>query len=75
MTLVDSEEHEYTGKTGSAGGCNIQDVPVGTYSVVVTATGFTDYESSEDVEITTESHSLSVTMTEAPAQVDEQVGS
>lgn len=74
VTLTDAEEHEYTGRTGSAGGCNIQNVPVGTYTVTATATGYTDYESSEDVEITEESHSLSITMTEAPAVVEPGTG-
>ena len=49
VTLIDAEENEYTGTTGSAGGCNIKDVPEGTYSVTATATGYTDYESAEDV--------------------------
>ena len=65
VTLTDADSNEYTGKTGSAGGCNITEVPVGTYSVSATATGFTDYASSEDVEITEESHALTITMVEA----------
>lgn len=65
VTLTDADSNEYTGKTGSAGGCNIQNVPVGTYSVTATATGYTDYESAEDVEISEENKSLSITMTEA----------
>ena len=65
VVLEDSENHQYTGKTGSAGGCNITEVPVGTYSVSATATGYTDYASSEDVEITEESHALTITMVEA----------
>ena len=39
VTLIDSEEEEYTGTTGSAGGCTIKDVPEGTYTVTATATG------------------------------------
>ena len=65
VVLEDSENHQYTGRTGSAGGCNITEVPVGTYSVSATATGYTDYASSEDVEITEESHALTITMVEA----------
>ena len=65
VVLEDSENHQYTGKTGSAGGCNITEVPVGTYSVSATATGYSDYASSEDVEITEESHALTITMVEA----------
>lgn len=65
VTLIDAEENEYTGTTGSAGGCNIKDVPEGTYSVTATATGYVDYESSEDVEISEESKSISITMIEA----------
>ena len=64
VVLTDSEEHEYTGKTGSAGGCNIQNVPEGTYTVTATKTGYADYTSSEDVEISEENKTLSITMTE-----------
>lgn len=67
VTLIDSEEEEYTGTTGSAGGCTVKDVPEGTYTVTATATGYTDYE-DEDVEISEESKTLSITMTETEGQ-------
>lgn len=31
ITLTDKEDNEYTAKTGSAGGCNINDLPLGEY--------------------------------------------
>lgn len=65
VVLTDAENHEYTGKTGSAGGCNIADVPEGTYSVAATCTGYTDYASSEDVAISDENKTISITMTAA----------
>ena len=65
VVLEDSENHQYTGKTGSAGGCNITDVPEGTYSVAATCSGYTDYASSEDVVISEENKTISITMTAA----------
>lgn len=62
VTLIDSEKEEYTGTTGSAGGCTIKNVPEGTCTVTAEATGYTDYE-DEDVEISDESKTLSITMT------------
>jgi len=63
VVLEDSENHQYTGKTGSAGGCNITEVPEGTYTVTATCSGYNDYTSSEDVVISEENKSLSITMT------------
>ena len=40
VILEDAEEQQYTGKTGDQGGCNIKNVPLGTYSVVASATGY-----------------------------------
>lgn len=42
---VSNGEKEYTGNTGSAGGCNIRNVPLGDYSVTTIKT---DYIISED---------------------------
>ena len=48
VTLTDTE-HEYTGTTGSAGGCTIRDIPVGAYTPVLTKEG---YDESQRDEIT-----------------------
>lgn len=61
VILEDAEENQYTGKTGSAGGCTIKDVPEGTYTVVATATGYTDYEGTFTV--SENSTTLNVTLT------------
>lgn len=42
---VSNGEEEYTGNTGSAGGCNIRNVPLGDYNVTTIKT---DYIISED---------------------------
>lgn len=61
VTLEDTEETQYTGKTGSAGGCTISNVPVGTYSVTASATGYTDYTGT--LTVTEETNTLSITLT------------
>lgn len=61
VILEDSEETQYTGKTGSAGGCTISDVPEGTYSVVATATGYDEYTGT--LEVSEETTTLTITLT------------
>lgn len=61
VILEDAEENQYTGKTGSAGGCTIKDVPEGTYNVVASATGYTDYE--DTLTVTAETDTLEIEMT------------
>ena len=43
VILEDADENQYSGKTGSAGGCTISNVPFGEYSVVATATDYAEY--------------------------------
>ena len=66
VILEDAEEHEYTGKTGSAGGCTISNVPEGTYSVVATATGYDEYTGT--ITVSEETTTLSITLTETEVQ-------
>ena len=61
VILEDSNETQYTGKTGSAGGCTISNVPEGTYSVVATATGYNEYTGT--MEVTEENKTLTITLT------------
>lgn len=65
VTLTDTTDNtkKYTGKTGSAGGCTVSNVPVGTYTVTATCTGYTDYTGSENLTVTSETTSLSIEMT------------
>lgn len=62
VTLTDTEDNEYTGKTGSAGGCTISNVPEGTYNVTATKTGYNDYTGT--ITVNEETTSLSISMTE-----------
>ena len=62
VILEDSEENQYSGKTGSAGGCTIKDVPYGSYSVVASKTGYQDYEGALTVDENTTT--LSITLSE-----------
>ena len=66
VILEDAEEHQYTGKTGSAGGCTISNVPEGTYSVVATATGYNEYTGT--ITVSEETTTLSITLTETEVQ-------
>ena len=50
-----------TGTTGSAGGCSINGVLDGTYTVTVTADGFEDYSGSITVDSTHTSFNISLT--------------
>ena len=63
VILEDAEETQYTGKTGSAGGCTISNVPEGTYSVVATATGYTEYTGT--MEVSEDNKTLTITLTAA----------
>lgn len=46
VTLENGEGAEYSGVTGSAGGCTIKEVPPGDYTVSATASGYDDYVGS-----------------------------
>ncbi|MCI6930660.1 MAG: carboxypeptidase-like regulatory domain-containing protein [Methanobrevibacter boviskoreani] len=45
-----TEEVYTSGKSGSTGGCNINNVPVGSYVVTVECTGYTTITNDLDVE-------------------------
>ena len=61
VTLSDTENN-YTGKTGSAGGCTISNVPEGTYNVTATKTGYNEYTGT--ITVNEETTSLTISMTE-----------
>lgn len=65
VTLTDTTDSTktFTGTTGSAGGCTLTNVPVGTYGVSVTATGFTEYTDAA-LSVTSTTSTLEITMTE-----------
>ncbi|WP_296875519.1 carboxypeptidase-like regulatory domain-containing protein [uncultured Methanobrevibacter sp.] len=63
VILEDSNETQYTGKTGSAGGCTISNVPEGTYSVVATATGYNEYTGTLTVDENTSTLAITLTAT------------
>ena len=50
VILEGTDENQFTGKTGSAGGCTLSNVPEGTYSVVATASGYNEYTGSITVD-------------------------
>lgn len=60
VTLT-GDENSYTGTTGSAGGCSLKDVEVGTYTVTATATGYKNYTGT--VNVSSENNSISIDMT------------
>ena len=66
VTLTKGEE-TYSGKTGSAGGCTIKDVPFGTYNVLATADSYVDVEQQFTVEA--ENNNLMITFTEQQGQI------
>lgn len=61
VTIIDSEDKKYTRTTGSAGGCTINEIPEGTYTVIAIADGYEDYECSEELRIN-QTKTLNITM-------------
>ena len=57
---VDSDV-TFTGTSGSAGGCNITNVPAGTYVVTASAEGYDDYTASEDL-VVDSAETISISM-------------
>ena len=53
---------EITSTTGSAGGCTLQNVPIGSQTINVTAERFEDY--TETIEVTLEKTEFEITLTE-----------
>ncbi len=60
---VTGSETTYTGKTGTAGGCTIKDVPYGTYDVTATADGYETAETTITVDGATEELNITLTAT------------
>lgn len=63
VTLTKGEE-TYSGKTGSAGGCTIKNVPFGTYNVLITAEDYVDEKQQFTVEA--ENNNLIATLVQGP---------
>lgn len=61
VVLEDADENQYTGKTGSAGGCTISNVPDGSYTVSGIATGYNDYTGT--ITVSEENTTLTITLT------------
>lgn len=62
VILEDNDENQYTGKTGSAGGCTISNVPEGTYTVIATKNGYNEYTGT--ITVNEETTTLNITLTE-----------
>ena len=67
IILEDAEENQYTGRTGSAGGCTIRNVPEGTYNFVASATGYVDYTGT--LTVSEQSHTLDIILTASATPV------
>lgn len=63
VILEDTEENQFTGRTGSAGGCTIRNVPEGTYNVVASLNGYQEYEST--LTVSEDSNTLAIILTES----------
>ncbi len=65
VTLTANESTVSTGNTGSAGGCTLSNVPLGSYTVTASKTGYTEY--TDTLTITKETTTLAITMSVAEA--------
>lgn len=65
VTLTDTTDSTktFTGTSGSAGGCTLSNVPLGTYTVTAACEGYENYTGAEDLEVTAETDSLAIQMT------------
>lgn len=66
VTLI-KDENSYSGKTGTAGGCTIKDVPLGTYDVLATVDTYINVEQQFTVEA--ENNNLIITFEKQTVQV------
>ena len=66
VTLI-KDEDSYSGKTGTAGGCTIKNVPFGTYDVLATVDTYIDVEQQFTVEA--ENNNLIITFEKQTVQV------
>ena len=65
VTLTDKTDSSktFTGTSDSAGGCTIEEVPLGTYVVTAACTGYENYTGSNDFEVDEDTDSLEIEMT------------
>ncbi|WP_305554614.1 carboxypeptidase-like regulatory domain-containing protein [Methanobrevibacter sp. V74] len=61
VVLEDTDGNQFTGKTGSAGGCTISNVPEGSYSVMASKTGYAVY--TGNITVSEENTTLAITLT------------
>ena len=66
VTLTANESTVSTGNTGSAGGCTLSNVPLGSYIVTASKTGYTEY--TDTLTVTKETTTLAITMSVAEAE-------
>lgn len=59
VTLT-NDNKTITGTTGSAGGCTLSNVELGTYTVTASASGYTEY--TDSLTVTNETTTLAITM-------------
>ena len=60
LTDVTDETKTYTGTSGSAGGCTLNDVALGEYTVSATKEGYSEY--TDSLTVTEETDSLEIEM-------------
>lgn len=77
VTLTDTTDSSktFTGTSGSAGGCTLSNVPLGTYTVTAECEGYENYTASEDLTVTEETDSLAIQMTAETPGSNEEPGS
>ena len=78
VVLTDTTDNTktYTAKSGNAGGCTLSNVAFGTYTVTATGEGYENYTGAENLTVTAETTSLSITVTAStpdPEQPEEEV--
>lgn len=69
LTDTEDETKTFTGTSGSAGGCTLSEVALGTYTVSATKEGYLDYTGS--LTVTEETDSLEIEMTVESANADD----
>lgn len=69
VTITNNDDVTITGTTGSAGGCNLSNVPLGDYTIKVLASNYDNY--TDTITVTNETTSLAITMSLAEAINDE----
>lgn len=70
VQIQDAENHTHESSTGTAGGCNISDVPFGECTVLVEADG---YEANSE-ELLVDSEDMNITIRLTSTVTDENIG-